>query len=88
MLRVQDQSLFWPLDPGWVKNPDQGSGFGMNSPDHISKSLEKILGLKILKFFDTDPEISGFGFNTGPQHKRETVMGVRVSNNIQSLPFL
>ncbi len=27
----------------------------MNIPDHISESLETIFGLKILKFFDTDP---------------------------------
>jgi hypothetical protein len=28
---------------------------GMNIPDHISESLETILGLRILKFFDADP---------------------------------
>jgi hypothetical protein len=27
----------------------------MNIPDHISESLEKFFGLKILKFFDADP---------------------------------
>jgi hypothetical protein len=27
----------------------------MNIPDHISKSLETIFWLKILKFFDADP---------------------------------
>jgi hypothetical protein len=27
----------------------------MNNPDHISNSLEKIFGLKILQFFDADP---------------------------------
>jgi hypothetical protein len=27
----------------------------MNIPDHISESIETIVGLKILKFFDTDP---------------------------------
>jgi hypothetical protein len=39
------------LDPGWLKNqdPDQGSGYRMNIPDHISESLE------ILKFFAADP---------------------------------
>jgi hypothetical protein len=30
-------------------------GSEMNIPDHISKSLEQFLGLKILKFFDGDP---------------------------------
>jgi hypothetical protein len=35
----------------------------MNIPDHISESLETIFWLKILKFFDADPESfeSGFG---------------------------
>jgi hypothetical protein len=28
----------------------------MNNPDHISQSLETILGDKILKFFHVDPE--------------------------------
>jgi hypothetical protein len=31
---------------------------GKNIPDHISESLEPIVGLKILKSFDTDP---GYG---------------------------
>jgi hypothetical protein len=33
-----------------------GSGSGMNNPDHISKSLETIFWVKILKLFDADPE--------------------------------
>jgi hypothetical protein len=32
-----------------------GSGSGMNNPDHISESLEKIFWVKILKFFNADP---------------------------------
>jgi hypothetical protein len=32
----------------------------MNNPDHISKSLETIFGVKIFKFFDADPG-SGMG---------------------------
>jgi hypothetical protein len=32
------------------------SGSGMKIPDHISESLETIFGLKILKFFDANPE--------------------------------
>jgi hypothetical protein len=28
----------------------------MNIPDYFSESLETVLGLKILKFFDADPE--------------------------------
>jgi hypothetical protein len=37
---------------GIVKKP--GSGSGMNNPDHISESLETILLVKILQFFDAD----------------------------------
>ncbi len=29
---------------------------GMNIPDHISECLELFFGLKILKFFDADPD--------------------------------
>jgi hypothetical protein len=32
-----------------------GSGFGMNNPNHISESLERVFWIKILKFFDADP---------------------------------
>jgi hypothetical protein len=32
------------------------SGSGMNIPNHISKSLGTIFGLKILNFFDADPD--------------------------------
>ncbi len=54
-------------DPGWVKirmlirDPDPGSGSGMNDPDHISESLETIFWVKILKFFSADPEWEKFG---------------------------
>jgi hypothetical protein len=42
-----------------VADPDRGSvgeksGSGMNNPDHISESLETIVWVKILKFFDAD----------------------------------
>jgi hypothetical protein len=30
----------WIKDPGWVKNQDPGSGYGMSNPDDISESLE------------------------------------------------
>jgi hypothetical protein len=46
----------WIRDPGWVKNPDPGSG--PNNPNHISESLETICLVKILQFFDADP-VSG-----------------------------
>jgi hypothetical protein len=36
-------------------------GSGMNIPDHISESLETIVWVKILKFFDVDPGWKIFG---------------------------
>jgi hypothetical protein len=41
-------------DPGWVKIRIPGPG--MNNPDHVPESLETIFWVKILKFFDADPE--------------------------------
>jgi hypothetical protein len=38
-----------------------GSGSGMNNPDHISWSLKKIFGLKILRFFYVDPGQKNMG---------------------------
>jgi hypothetical protein len=32
------------------------SGSGINTPNHISESLEKIFGFKILKFYDADAD--------------------------------
>jgi hypothetical protein len=46
-IRIRDPVLFRPLDPGWEKHPDPGSG--MNILDHFSESLEIVFGLKILK---------------------------------------
>jgi hypothetical protein len=39
---------------------NSGSGSVMNNPDHISERLETVFRVKILKFFDADPE-SGMG---------------------------
>jgi hypothetical protein len=41
-----------------VKNqdPNSGSGSGMKIPDHISESLEINFRVKILKYFNADPE--------------------------------
>jgi hypothetical protein len=38
------------------KNQDPGSESGMNIPDHISESLDTIIWVKILKFFDADAD--------------------------------
>jgi hypothetical protein len=53
---------FCPWDQGWVKNqdPDPGSRSGLYITDHISESLETIFWVKILKFFNADPD-SGSG---------------------------
>ncbi len=52
--------LSLPLDPesgmGKKSRSGSGSGSGVNNQDHISKSLETIFGVKILQFFDADPD--------------------------------
>jgi hypothetical protein len=52
---------------GKSQDPDSGSGFGMNNPDHISESLETIFWVNIPKVFDADPR-SGIrdGKNSDP----------------------
>jgi hypothetical protein len=40
---------------------DKKSGSGMNNTDLDSESLERIFGVKILKFFYADPEWKKFG---------------------------
>jgi hypothetical protein len=54
----------------------------MNIPDHNSKSLETMLGKKILKFFDADPG-SGINF-PDPQHwrYREQISSNQRNDNI------
>jgi hypothetical protein len=53
VLRIRDPVPGAFLIPGSGKGKKSRSGSGMNIPDHIS---EKFFGLKILKFFDADPE--------------------------------
>ncbi len=50
-------------DPGSSAflTPGYGFGYGMNNPDHISESLEKFSGFKILKSVDADPGGKKFG---------------------------
>jgi hypothetical protein len=45
----------WIRDTGWAKNQDPGPRYGMNNPDHNSKSLETNFWIKILKLFYADP---------------------------------
>jgi hypothetical protein len=51
---------FLPLDPGSgsdIRDGEKsGSVSGMNIPNNFSESLQTVLGLKILKFFDANPE--------------------------------
>ncbi len=48
----QGSGTFWTLlDPGSGMGKKSRSGYGMNFPDHISKSVETIFALKYLNFF-------------------------------------
>jgi hypothetical protein len=50
-----------------------GSGSGMNSPDHISESLETIFfKVKILKFFDAHPGWKKIGCGIRDKHHGST----------------
>jgi hypothetical protein len=49
--RIRDPVLFDP----WIRDGEK-SGSGMNIPDHLPGSLETVFVLKILKFFDADPD--------------------------------
>jgi hypothetical protein len=48
------------------KNRDPGSG--MKIPYHISENLETIFGLKVIKFFDADPDSESNIDIQDPQH--------------------
>ncbi len=61
-IRIRNPVPFCPLDPGSVMGKKLVSESGMNNPDHSSESLKTIFWVKILKFFDADPE-SGMGKN-------------------------
>ncbi len=73
-IRIWDPMPFWLLNPGSEMGKKSGSGSGMNNSDNFSKSLETILWVKILKFFDVGPgsemEIIRIrdGKNSDPQH--------------------
>ncbi len=50
----------------------------MNNADHISESL-KAISVKILKFFDADPEWKKFGFGIRDEKNSDT--GIRDGKN-------
>jgi hypothetical protein len=39
------------------KNPEPDKGFGMNIPDLIFENLVLVFGIKMLTFFDADPDL-------------------------------
>ncbi len=74
----------WILDPGWVKNQDQDQGW--KSRNYISESLKTIFRVKMLKFFDADPE-SGIFFGPGSGMKKiGFVINIPVSQQ-SSIPW-
>ena len=56
---------------------DLGSGSGMNNPDHVSKSLETIFGLK---YFNADPESGMEKFGSGMRKRR-----IRITENLNAI---
>jgi hypothetical protein len=59
----------------------------MNIPDHISESLETILGLKILKFFDADPG-SEILLTLDPGRKNSVVGGLDIFPVPEPSPYV
>jgi hypothetical protein len=51
-IRIRDPRSGALLTPGSGMGKNSGSGSGMNHPDHISKCVETLFWVKILKFFD------------------------------------
>ncbi len=51
-IRIRVPMLFWPRDPGWIKNQDPGWTFRII----FARAWKQFLGLKILKFFNADPD--------------------------------
>ncbi len=63
---IRDPVPFWPLDPGWVKKQDPDPGW--KSRIIFPRAWKQFFGLKILEFFDADPD-PGSGINIpDPQH--------------------
>jgi hypothetical protein len=54
-------------------------GSGMNNPDHISERLEKIFGVKVLKFFDAEPGWKKFKSGMGKIRIRDPGSATLVS---------
>jgi hypothetical protein len=52
-----------------------GSGSWMNNPNHISESLESIILVKMLQFFDADPGSGMKKFGSGIRDGRNRIRG-------------
>jgi hypothetical protein len=73
VLRIRDpvSGAFLTPGSGIRDGLKSGSGSGMNNTDHISKNLETIFWVEILRFFDADPGLKKFGSGKNipdPQH--------------------
>jgi hypothetical protein len=62
--------VFLTLGSGMGKK--SGFGSGMNNQDHIFESLKTIFWVKILKFFDVNPERKIFGSGIRNGKKSDT----------------
>jgi hypothetical protein len=76
------------LTPGWVKknqDPDPGSEYEMNNPDHISESLETVFSVTIFKFFAADPGSEMGKFGSGIRDGKKFGSGINIPDS-QRLP--
>jgi hypothetical protein len=77
VFRIRDPVLFLPVVPG----------SGMNIPDHISESLETIFWIRILKFFDANPDpVPGSGNLFDPGSGKEKIR-IRIRNTDKKKHF-
>jgi hypothetical protein len=60
------------------------SGSGMNKPDHVSESLETIFCVKILKFFDEDPEFGMEKFRIQDGKNSDPGSGINIPFRIRT----
>jgi hypothetical protein len=73
------------LTPGSRMGNKSRSGSGMNITDHISESLETIFlgGVKILEFFDADPDPGSgnlFDIRSGVRDGKNSIRNKRIRN--------
>jgi hypothetical protein len=66
-------------DPGWKKNPDLG--FEMSISDLLFENFMSVFVLKILTFFDADPDPGSRINIPDPQHCPEIFKGFSTFTN-------